>query len=155
MSLQKRGITMHDYIEAMEKMKTSGLDITVLIVCEMFQLSCVVLIDDFMWKSTDICIEDFDIYLLMYKGGRFVSATKNDGSKILVTIPKCEQSVIDAHPYPCTFKPIVTTNSSGTDGEDQAKENDHSQLNNGDTMISTADAFSGRFCFQLFRDILK
>ena len=146
---------MHDYIEAMEKMKTSGLDITIRIVCEMFQLSCVVLINDFMWKSTDICIEDFDIYPLMYKGGRFVSDTRNDGSKILVTILKCAQSVIDAHPYPCTFKPIMTANSSGTDGEDQAKENDHSQLNNGDTMISTADAFSGSFCFQLFQTYLS
>ena len=138
---------MNDYIKAMVKMKTSGLDITVLILCQMFNLSCILLIDDFMWKSIDIQMEDFDIYLLMFKGGRFVSATKNDGSRILVEIPKCAQSILEHHPDYYTFKALHSDTSSKTDGEPQASENCQNQLNNTDIMMSGIDAFSGKYKF--------
>ena len=144
-SLQKRGITMHDYIEAMVKMKTSGLDITVLILCQMFQLSCVVLIDDYMWKSVDIKIEDFDVYLLMYKGGRFVSTTRNDGSKILLPIPKCAETVIADHLDPCIFRNTQAASASGNESEDQSLESHSQQLNNSDIMIATSDAFFSNY----------
>ena len=143
-NLQKRKVTMHEYIEAMEKMKTSGLDITVLILCKMLDLSCVLLIEDSMWKSTDIPIEQFDIYLLMFKSGRFVSATRNDGGKILVSVPKCAENVIDEHRDPSTYKPAVVTHYSGNDGDADSVAVNSSQLNNTDTMISTVDAFSGK-----------
>ena len=146
-SLQKRGITMHDYIEAMVKMKTSGLDITVLMLCQMFQLSCIVLIDDYMWKSVDIKIEDFDVYLLMYKGGRFISTKRNDGSKILLPIPKCAETVIADHPDLCAFRNIQA--ASVNESEDQSLDSHTQQLNNSDTMIVTSDAFSGNYKFKL------
>ena len=123
LSLQKRKIMMNDYIEAMVKMKTSGLDITVLILCQMFNLSCVLLIDDFMWKSIDIRMEDFDIYLLVFKSGRFVSATRNDGSRLLVEIPKCAENILQNHPDYYTFKAMHSDTSSETDGEQQASQN--------------------------------
>ena len=148
-SLQKRGITIQDYIEAMVKMKTSGLDITVLMLCQMFQLSCIVFIDDYMWKSVDIKIEDFDIYLLMYKGGRFVSATRNDGSKILLPIPKCAETVIADHSDLCIFRNTQAAFASGNESEDQSLDSHTQQLNNSDTMIATSDAFSGIYKLKL------
>ena len=147
LSLQKRKITMNDYIEAMVKMKTSGLDITVLILCQMFNLSCVLLIDDFMWKSIDIRMEDFDIYLLVFKSGRFISATRNDGSRLLVEIPKCAENILQNHPDYYTFKAMHSDTSSETDGEQQASQNCHDQLNDTDTMMSSVDAFSGKYKF--------
>ena len=147
--LQKRGITMHDYIEAMVKMKTSGLDITVLMLCQMFQFSCIVLIDDYMWKSVDIRIEDFDIYLLMYKSGRFVSTTKNDGSKILLLIPKCAETVIADHPDLCIFRNTQAASASGNESEHQSLDSRTQQLNNSDTMIATSDAFSSNYQLKL------
>ena len=144
-NLQKRGITMHDYIEAMVKMKTSGFDITILMLCQIFKLSCIVLIDDYMWKSVDIRIEDFDIYLLMYKGGRFISTTKNDGSKLLLPIPKCAETAIDDHPDPCVFRNTQPASTSGNDSEDQSLDSQTQQLNHSDTMISTSDAFSSDY----------
>ena len=136
---------MHDYIEAMVKMRTSGLDITVLMLCQMFQLSCIVLIDDYMWKSVDIKIEDFDIYLLMYKGKRLISATRNDETKILLPIPKCAETVIADHPDPYIFRNTQAASASGNESEDQSLESHTQQLNNSDTMIATSDAFSSNY----------
>ena len=111
----------------------------------MFELSCIVLIDDYMWKSVDIKIEDFDIYLLMYKGGRFVFTTRNDGSKILLPIPKYAETVIADHPDPCVFRITQAASASGNESEDQSLKSHTQQLNNSDTMIATSDAFFGNY----------
>ena len=130
---------MADYIEAMRKKKISGLDITVLILCHMFDLTCVVLLEDIVWKSSNIPIEEFDVFLLMMSGGRFVSATRNDGCKLLLSIPPCAQNVIEEHENPGSLK-----GDSTTDAESDDVHNSGDDLNMTDTMIAQKDAFSGR-----------
>ena len=66
---------MTEYISAMMKMQTSGMDITILMMCEMLNISVVMLVKDFMWKSYDVDVGDDKIlYLLMFRGGCCVSA---------------------------------------------------------------------------------
>ena len=79
---------MTEYISAMSQMKTSGMDITLLMLCEMLDVSCIVLMSDFMWKSSDVEMDEQKVvYMLMFKGGRCISAKRKDGLKITVTLP--------------------------------------------------------------------
>ena len=72
---------------------------------------------------------------------------KNDDSRILIQIPKCAQSILEDHLDYFTFKALHFDTSSDTDGEPQASENCWNQLNNTDTMMSSVDAFSGKYKF--------
>ena len=144
LNLTKRGISMHDFIAAMTSMKTSGLDITILILCEMLNLSCVVLVQDFLWKSHDINIDSFDIYLVMFKSGRFVSATRRDGMKLLVDLPTCSDKIIQQHPDHLTFNKSESGDAAISDSDRKKSVTRTMNLNDKDTMISVADAFSGK-----------
>ena len=68
-NLRKRDIDMDEFINAMKCNKTSGLDLMVLMLGDMFGLSTIALIEDRMWKSHDIDVKKADIYCLIYKSG--------------------------------------------------------------------------------------
>ena len=53
-NLRKHDIDMDEFIDAMKCNKTSGLDLMVLMLGDMFDLSTIALIEDRMWKSHDI-----------------------------------------------------------------------------------------------------
>ena len=71
---------MDEYIGAMCQMQTSGLDITILILCEMLQLCVIMMVMDHMWKSHDVDVGDNGIiYMLMFKGNFIIQI--NTGKK--------------------------------------------------------------------------
>ena len=76
----------------------------------------------------------------MMKGGRFISATRNDGCKILLTVPQCAENVIADPAKTATFK-----SENGTEGNSDDLQNSADDLNNMDTMIAPKDAFSGNY----------
>ena len=86
---------MTEYITAMMKMQTSGMDITILMMCEVLKISVVMLVKDFMWKSHDVDLGDDKIlYLLMFREGCCVSAKNKDGSTFQLSLPNCVKQII-------------------------------------------------------------
>ena len=74
-NLQMRNLDMTQFIKTMKESRTSGLDLTLLILCEMLNISIVVLFQNSFWKSTDFDLNDFHVYLIMSMQGQFISAT--------------------------------------------------------------------------------
>ena len=58
----------------------------------MFELMAIVLYEDHLWKSHDVELNNFDVYLIMMDKSRFVSATPKTGFKILCKFPSCHNS---------------------------------------------------------------
>ena len=83
---------MQNLLTRMNNGETTGMDITILILCEMFGITAMVLHEDHLWKSKDVELNDFDVYLMMMDKSRFVSATPNSGYKILCKFPTCRNS---------------------------------------------------------------
>ena len=51
--------------------ETTGMDLTILILCDMFSITAMVLHEDHLWKSQDVELNDFDVYLTMMGNSRF------------------------------------------------------------------------------------
>ena len=89
MNLEVREINIHTYMQKMINRRTSGMDITLLILSEMFEIDIVVLFEEYLWKSDNIPLLDMDITLILMEGGHFVACEPNDGNRIEVQIPNC------------------------------------------------------------------
>ena len=82
-----RKLNIQSFIGMMQNLETSGLDITLLVLCHMFHISIVVLFERKLWKSHDYDLNDFHVYLVMFKGGRFISATPRTGYHMSIPLP--------------------------------------------------------------------
>ena len=67
---------------------TNGLDITLIILSMMLDVSIVCLYQKYMWISKEMNLTRCDIYLMLNKGGHFKAAIPKNGYKILVKIPE-------------------------------------------------------------------
>ena len=89
MNLEVRELNIHDYMQKMINRRTSGMDITLLILSEMFEIAIVVLFEEYLWKSDNVPLLDMDMALILMEGGHFVACEPYDGNKIEVNIPQC------------------------------------------------------------------
>ena len=82
----------------MNTLKTSGLDITVLILCHLLKLKTLILVRDFIWKSIEADINEFDVFLMLFTSGRFVSASPRNKTKIQMEVPVFARALIQPSP---------------------------------------------------------
>ena len=83
---------MQNLLSRINSGETTGMDLTILILCDMFGLTAMVLHEDHLWKSHDVELNNFDVYLIMMDKSRFVSATPKSGFKILCKFLSCHNS---------------------------------------------------------------
>ena len=62
--------------------QTSGLEMTLIILAEMFDVILVCLFDKYVWKSHDIPLDKSEVFVLLLATGVFASATPNCHYKI-------------------------------------------------------------------------
>ena len=67
---------------------TNGLDLTMIIMSRMLDLTSVCLWQKYMWILVETDLHKFDVYLMLMKGGHFSSACPKQGYKIVVKIPE-------------------------------------------------------------------
>ena len=89
MNLDVRELNIHEYMQKMINRRTSGMDITLLILAEMFEIAIVVLFEEYLWKSDNVGLLDMDMALIVMEGGHFVAGEPHDGNKIEVNLPQC------------------------------------------------------------------
>ena len=78
-NLKARNISFKDYISFLSGSKTNGMDLTLKCLSLMFGKSVVCLAEDYLWMSHKLKFEEFQILLVMYKGGKFAAAVNIDG----------------------------------------------------------------------------
>ena len=88
--------------------RKSGMDITVLLLCEMLNLKALILLNNYMWKSAEGDASDFDIFMLLFTSGRFISASPRSKVKIKLKVPDFAQDMIAAAPINVTIGAPVT-----------------------------------------------
>ena len=71
MNLEVCELNIHDYMQKMINRRTSGMDITLLILSEMFEIAIVVLFEEYLWKLDNVPLLDMDIALILMEGGHF------------------------------------------------------------------------------------
>ena len=54
----------------------------------MFDISIIVLFENFLWKLDEIPLEDFDICMIVFSKGRYMLATRRDKTKVEMEIPE-------------------------------------------------------------------
>ena len=69
--------------------QTSGLEMTLIILAEMFDVVIICVFDKYVWKSHDVPLDKSEVFLLLLATGVFASATLNHHYKISVHLPKC------------------------------------------------------------------
>ena len=84
------------------------MDITVLLLCEMLNLKALILLNNYMWKSTEGDVSDFDIFMLLFTSGRFISASPRSKVKIKLKVLDFAQDMIAAAPINVTIDAPVT-----------------------------------------------
>ena len=85
-NLNSRRITLKEYIDFMVKLQTNGYEVTLKILGTILNVNTVVLFYDALWKSANIDLEDFDVVLVMFKGGKFTSAALNSQLRLKVKL---------------------------------------------------------------------
>ena len=83
-----REMTYEMFIQKLAEGKTNGVDIAILAICEMFNISIIVLFENFLWKSDEIPLNECDICMIVFSKERCMPATRRDNTKIEVDIPK-------------------------------------------------------------------
>ena len=87
-NLIARETTYEMFIQKLVEGKTNSIDIAILTISEMFDISIIVLFENFLWKSDEIPLDDFDICMIVFSKGRYMSATRRDNTKVEVEIPE-------------------------------------------------------------------
>ena len=88
MNLIARETTYEMFIQKLVEGKTNGIDIAILAICEMFDISIIVLFENFLWKSDEIPLDNFDICMIVFSKERYMSASRQDNTKVEVEIPE-------------------------------------------------------------------
>ena len=89
-----RETTYEMFIQKLTEGKTNGIDIAILAISEMFDISIIVLFETFLWKSDEIPLDDFDICMIVFSKGRYMSATRRDNTEVEVDIPECLATIV-------------------------------------------------------------
>ena len=95
MSLPEK-LHMKNFIQKLAKGRTNGVKIAILTPCEMFDISIIVLFERFLWKSDEIPLDEFDICMVVFSKGRYMSATRRDDSKVEVDIPESIMTTVQS-----------------------------------------------------------
>ena len=88
--------------------RTSGMDITEVQLCKMLNLKALILLNNYMWKSAKGDASDFDIFMLLFMSGRFISESPRSKVKIKLKVPDFAQDMIAAAPINVTIGAPVT-----------------------------------------------
>ena len=72
------------FIQKLAEGKTNGIDIAILAIYELFDISIIVLFENYLWKSDEIPLDDFDICLIVFSKGKYMSASRRDNTKVEV-----------------------------------------------------------------------
>ena len=81
-------MTYEMFIQKLVEGKTNGIDIAILAICELFDISIIVLFENYLWKSDEIPLDDFDICLIVFSKGKYMSASRRDNTKVEVEYPE-------------------------------------------------------------------
>ena len=81
-------MTYEMFIQKLAEGKTNGIDIAILAICEMFDISIIVLFENYLWKSDEIPLDDFDICLIVFSKGKYMLASRRDNTKVEVEYPE-------------------------------------------------------------------
>ena len=87
-NLIARETTYEMLIQKLAEGKTNGIDIAILAICELFDISIIVLFENYLWKSDEIPFDDFDICLIVFSKGKYMSASRQDNTKVEVEYPE-------------------------------------------------------------------
>ena len=81
----------------------NGLDLTMIIMSKMLDLTTVCLWRKYMWILADKDLHKCDVYLTLMKGGHFSSACPKQGYKIVMKIPdECRPMYLTSDTMPDT-----------------------------------------------------
>ena len=73
------------------------MDITLITLGIMLDISIVVLYQKYMWVSEEKDLKKFDVYLILNKGGHFYAACPRKRYKVCVRLPEeCRPMYIDS-----------------------------------------------------------
>ena len=87
-NLIARETTYENFIQKLAEGRTNRVEIAILTLCEMFDISIIVLFERFIWKSDEIPLDEFDICLVVFSKGKHMSASRRDDTKVEVDIPE-------------------------------------------------------------------
>ena len=87
-NLIARETTYEMFIQKLTEGKTNGIDIAILALCELFDISIIVLFENYLWKSDEIPLDEFDICLIVFSKGKYMSASRRDNTKVEVEYPE-------------------------------------------------------------------
>ena len=68
-------ITFEYYIQKLAEGSTNGMELSILTLCKIFGISVMVLCENHLWKSDELPLDEFHMYFVMFKTGRFMSAS--------------------------------------------------------------------------------
>ena len=88
---------------------TNGLDVTLIILSMMLDITTLVLYRKYMWISKETDLYSCDVYLTLNKGGHFKAATPIRGYKVVCKIPE-------------ECRPLYVTSDSACDDEEDTVE---------------------------------
>ena len=71
-------------------------------------MNTVILLNNYMWKSTEGDVSDFDIFMLLFMSGCFILASPRSKVKIKLKVPDFAQDMIAAAPINVTIGAPVT-----------------------------------------------
>ena len=80
-NLIARETTYENFLQKLAEGRTNGVEIAILTLCEMFDISIIVLFERFLWKSDEIPLDEFDICMVLFSKGRYMSATRRISSR--------------------------------------------------------------------------
>ena len=88
LNLIARETTYEMFIQKLVEGKSKGIDIAILAVCELFDISIIVMFENYLWKSDEVPLDDFDICLIVFSKGKYMSASRRDNTKLEVEYPE-------------------------------------------------------------------
>ena len=121
----------------MKTLKTSGLDITVLILCHVLKVKTMILVRDFIWKSIEADMNEFDVFLMLFTSGRFVSASPRNKRKIQMEVPVFARALIQPSPINVIIGAVPELPS------ETSLQSTKKTVQKDDTMPLVTDHFSG------------
>ena len=75
-NLIARETTYEMFIQKLAEGKINGIDIAILAICELFNISIIVLLLlNYLWKSDEIPLDDFYICLIVFSKGKSLATT--------------------------------------------------------------------------------
>ena len=135
--MSRREIDVEEYYSAMKTLKTSGLDITVLILCHLLKVKTMILVRDFIWKSIEADMNEFNVFLMLFTSGRFVSASPRNKRKIQMEVPVFARALIQPSPINVIIGAVPELPS------ETSLQSTQKTVQKDDTMPLITDHFSG------------